>query len=158
MLIRALTVIILVVRTEGLHAYSFKNKLLRSGVPVCLVDNENLPYLYFDSRYPFYGFKNTHQQIFLVKFHENSALAGRYRQRVDSISESADSVPLKLNQLLPVRSDFHETLQGETTCEYLKSVEGILYIYRQSKDIAHFHNLQAILKFPTLIYRAKFQE
>ena len=36
------------------------------------------------------------------------------------IFESADSLPLKLNQLSPIRSDFHETLQRGYTAEYLQ--------------------------------------
>ena len=84
---------------------------LRSGVPVCLVKYENLPYFYFDNRYrkkTVYALQDIYRRIFLEKFHEDSTLPGG----VDLIFESAGSMPLKLNQLPPVGSDFHETLGG----------------------------------------------
>ena len=71
-----------------------------------------------------HALEDIYQQIYLAKFHENSTLPGR----VDS--KSADSLSLKLNQLFPVRSDFHKTLktlQGLFAGEYLKCTES-LYI------------------------------
>ena len=43
-----------------------------------------------------YTLEDIYQQTFLAKFQENSTLSGG----VDLINESADSLPLKLNQLL----------------------------------------------------------
>ena len=43
-------------------------------VAICLVKYENLPYLYFDSRYgkkTLYILEDIHQQILFAKFHEN---------------------------------------------------------------------------------------
>ena len=75
----------------------------------------------------------------------------RYRGGVDSIIESADSLPLKLNQLLPPGNvDFHETLQTEFTGEYIEFYRRILDIYCQSKDVEQFLNLQGKLEPLTL--------
>ena len=46
----------------------------------------------------------------------------------DSIFEPADSLPLKLNQLPPVRLDFHEALEGGSAGEHLQI---------QRKDFRH---------------------
>ena len=65
---------------------------LRSGVPVLLVNEQNLPYVYFDSTVaienPFLEFQDIHQQILFPEFQENLMLPG-----VDSLFESADSLP-----------------------------------------------------------------
>ena len=37
-----------------------------------------------------------------------------------SLSEFADSLPLKLSQLPPMKSDFYEPLQGRSSNEYLQ--------------------------------------
>ena len=53
------------------------NQSLKSGVPVCLVKQENLPYFYFDGRFrkkTLYTLKDSHQHILLAKFHENMTL------------------------------------------------------------------------------------
>ena len=60
---------------------SYKDNLanLRSGVPVCLVKDENIPYLHFDSRHSkkaLCTLEDIHQQILLAKFHENLSLLG----------------------------------------------------------------------------------
>ena len=52
----------------------------------------------------------------LAKFHENSTLPGG----IDSMFESADSLPRKLNQLRPIRSDFHEILRGVSAGKYFQ--------------------------------------
>ena len=69
-----------------------------------------------DIENPFYRLEDVHQTIFLAKFQRNQTSAGR----VDSIFWSADSLPLKLNKLPPVTSNFHETLCGGSTGEYLE--------------------------------------
>ena len=60
--------------------------------------------------------EDIYQQIFLAKFPENLTLP----RKSNSIFEPADSLPLKLNQLHLVRSDFHETLLGVSDGEYLQ--------------------------------------
>ena len=56
-----------------------------------------------------------------------------------------------LNEFPAVASDFDETLQGRSFDKYLQTVEGIFYIYCQSKDMADFLNLRGKLEPPTLI-------
>ena len=53
---------------------------------------------------PFHGFEDIHQMSFIAKFQENSTLlggggGGGGEGGIDSIVLSADSLPLKLNQL-----------------------------------------------------------
>ena len=50
---------------------------------------------------------------FSSKFHENLALLGGGGGGADSILEAGSQKTRKLSQLPPVRSDFHETLQGK---------------------------------------------
>ena len=57
--------------------------------------------------------KIINQTVYLVQFHENRTLLGV----VDSIFESAFSLPLELDELPPVRSNFHGTLEGGSTVE-----------------------------------------
>ena len=59
----------------------------------------------------FCEFEDIHQD---PEFHENPMLP----RAVDSNFYSADSLSLKLNQL--VWSDFHETLEERSTCECLQ--------------------------------------
>ena len=68
-----------------------------------------------------------------------------------SICELADSLPLRLNQIPPVRSNFHETLQGEASGEYLKIHGRDFDIHDKSKDMADFLNLQGKLEPLTII-------
>ena len=80
-----------------------------------------------DIKNPSFGFEDIHQQIFLAEFHENPTLP----DRAVSISES-DSLPEKLNQLPPIRSDFHESLQGGSAGKYLQ-IRGKDFRYLLSK-------------------------
>ena len=52
------------------------SRYLKSRVPICLVNYEDLPYLELDRRYqnPFYGFEDIYQWILFAKFHKNLAL------------------------------------------------------------------------------------
>ena len=44
---------------------------------------------------------------------------------------------------------FHETLKQRYLLVNISNfTQGIFYSYRQSKDMADFHNLQGILEFP----------
>ena len=63
------------------------------------------------------------------------------------------SLPLKSNQLPPVRSvrsDFHETLQRVSTGEYLQAYREFFDIYFESKNMVDFHVLQCKLEPPTV--------
>ena len=76
------------------------------------ISDEHTYHFYIKSPPP----RDIHQQILLAKFHENPSQLGL----VDSIFASPYSLPLKLDRLLPVRSDVHVTLQGGFTDEYLQ--------------------------------------
>ena len=93
---------------------------------------KNLPYLYFDNRYrkTLCMLEDVYQQIFLTTFHENSTLPGE----VDSIFKSADSLPQKLNQHPPIRSDFHETLLGVSAGDYIQVYRKFFFRYLLSKE------------------------
>ena len=73
---------------------------------------------------PFTGCEDIHQQIFLALFHESPALP----YGVDSICDSADPLPLNLNQLPQVGSGFHETLKERSTGEY-PQIHGRDFLY-----------------------------
>ena len=107
----------------------------------CLVNNENLPYIYFNSSYHdlWCEFEDMHQQIFFQKFYENPTL------------------PLKSSELPLVTLDFHETLEGKSAGKYLKIHTHNFYIYDESEDKTNFRNLEGKLypKF-TIILLSKF--
>ena len=109
---------------------------LRRRVPVCFLNYENLPYLYFDSRYyiknAFCEYEDIHQQVFTPKFYENLMLSGELIQLLILLTPT-----LKLNQL---PSAFIFT-------------EEIFYILFQSNDMANFHYLLGKLKPLTLIIK-----
>ena len=53
---------------------SYLMTLLRSRVPVCIVNYENMPYAYFYCVHienPLCEFEDSHQGLFLGQFHEN---------------------------------------------------------------------------------------
>ena len=70
---------------------------------------------------------------------------------IGSVFESVDLLPLKLNQLPPVRSDFHEILQEDLPVNISKSVEDIFDIFCPNEATVDFLNLQDKLEPPTLI-------
>ena len=96
-------------RTDGIF-YPSKHQLLST---------ENLPYHYFNSRYR--KKFSLDPKIFSSRSSLLAFIKIRRSGGVDSIFESADSLPLTLNQLPPVRSDFHETLQGVSAGECLQA-------------------------------------
>ena len=115
---------------------------LKVGVPVCLVKHENPSYLYFNSR-------NRKELSIHLKIFTNSDSSQsfmkirRYQGEVIQFS----SLHLKLSQVPLVRSDFHETLQEVSACEYLQVYREFFFnIFCQSKDMADFHALQGKLK------------
>ena len=64
--------------TEGRHHFLSSNSVVKLSKDnflrsICLVNYENLPYLYFASIYQksLFAFEDTHQQIFFSKFHKN---------------------------------------------------------------------------------------
>ena len=59
---------------------------------------------------------------------------------VDSIFKSADSLLLKLNQLFPVRSDFHKTLQGASAGKYLSRRSGYCYLNKRECNVNQSKN------------------
>ena len=67
-----------------------------------------------------YGFEDIHQTISLGKFHENLTLLGGGGGGGDSLFESTESLPLKLNQIHQVRLNVYETLQGGSADKYLQ--------------------------------------
>ena len=69
-----------------------------------------------DIKNPIYEFEDIDNQIYLSKFHENPTLPWA----VDPVLNSADFLPLKLNQLPLVWSGFHLTLEIKSTDEYLQ--------------------------------------
>ena len=69
---------------------------------------------------------------------------------IDPIFNPADSVSLKLTQLLMARSDFHETSEGKSAGEYLHINKTGFYIYYQRKNVADFHYLRCKLEPLTL--------
>ena len=70
---------------------------LRSGVPPCLVNSQNLQYLFTlttDNENPFCEIGDIRQQIFLTKLHDNLMFMD-VTDWVDSVSDSADSLASK---------------------------------------------------------------
>ena len=65
-----------------------------------------------------------------------------HEELIDSIFESADSLPLKLNQLASVTSDFHETLQAVSAGEYVQVFKEFFSI-TTLKNTADFPVLKA---------------
>ena len=57
---------------------------------------------------------------------------GLYHREIDSILELDDSLPLKLNQLCSVRSDFMKFCKEDLLANIFKSVEGMFEINYQS--------------------------
>ena len=55
-----------------------------------------------------------------------------------------------MNQLPPVRSDFHETFQGRSTDNIFKFTQAIFDIYCTNEDMADFLNLQGEAGFHAL--------
>ena len=68
-------------------------------------------------------------------------------REIDSNFGSVDSLPLKLNQLPSVSSDFYETLQGGSTSKYLQiSHKRFLISTAQLKILSDFFNSQGKLE------------
>ena len=97
-----------VTHTEGGRSQLFEvqnkkvSQQLGIDMLICLIFS-----LIVKIKYPFHGFKDFQQQIFLAKFLENLTIPGG----VVTILEADCPKTHKLNQLLPVTSDFHETTQ-----------------------------------------------
>ena len=69
-----------------------------------------------DIKNPWCEFEDIYHQIFPLKFMKIQ----HYSWKVDLISNSAYSLPLKLNLLPLVTSDFHEILEGIPASECLQ--------------------------------------
>ena len=90
----------------------------------------------------FIQFEDIHLYIFLAKVHERQTLPGEFIQFL-----TAESLPLYLNQLSPVRSDFHETLQGVSTGESSNLHKIILWhVLSKWRYRTDFLNLQTKLE------------
>ena len=61
------------------------------------------------------------------------------------------TLPLELNHLSLVSSDFHETFQGSSTSGYIQIQSRDFDIFCPSKDMPDFLNLQGKLDSPTLM-------
>ena len=83
-----------------------------------------MPYLYFHEN-PFVELKHIHQHIFLAKFHENPTLSGG----ADSILDSANSLPLQLNQLPLVRSHYMKLCKENLMLNIFTLTQRMLDIY-----------------------------
>ena len=68
----------------------------------------------------------------------------------DLIFESVDSLPLKLNQFHPVKSNFIKLCKEDLPIKIFKFIEGIFDIYCRSKDMVPFLKSQRKLEPTTL--------